>query len=639
MMNVFDQGSRIVLGPEDEALAELAGFTVGGRQESVTATAGSASAVVAEKPYYSKRPHKKSRTGCRNCKVRKVKCDEARPSCRACVLRRAECVYPTPAPEPAVDGRPSILAQTEPCYKVAAATSAVLSLRGPRQGRRPRADEANGNGSLSSRSASSDDGMAMNVRVVAEPQFCPTPDVDAVDMKLLWFYTTNTFQSFSPDGGRGMRVDDVLRVDVVQHAFASPFLMNCLLGLTVLHLQYLGQPDVVPAPRAIAYRARTFEGYRRAIEAADPSTYPALLACSLLLCALSSQMFREPDTKPLYVVDWMMVWRGIGLIIDLIRPQALVDSGMQVLFHRPRLDLDSSAAKIPNNLLFMVSSIPLGDPDFEHRDTYYDTLKYLGSLYGELEAGFSPILDLRLVTFFTFVPKNFITVARMHRPRALVILAHYLAFTKVIDRVWWMENIADREIRNICDLLDSSSSNTTNPWTSLLHVPRTVVQLTSKYDIARVLLNNSSWDDPDAVNRYEGPTLDPRVQTLTWVDDTGKEVDLREGAFIRKSESESSPPSSVTNATATTTATTTNMALFPNGIAGRSSSSSPDAGSSPESTAGTVVGVVGGAPQHASSASPSSPASAAITADSPVFHPPETVDAITLTLPYFHRQL
>ncbi|KAI3321896.1 hypothetical protein HD806DRAFT_502242, partial [Xylariaceae sp. AK1471] len=32
-----------------------------------------------------RRPHSKSRTGCRVCKSRRVKCDETRPSCRRCL--------------------------------------------------------------------------------------------------------------------------------------------------------------------------------------------------------------------------------------------------------------------------------------------------------------------------------------------------------------------------------------------------------------------------------------------------------------------------------------------------------------------------------------------------------------------------
>ncbi|KAK3636088.1 hypothetical protein LTR22_018935 [Elasticomyces elasticus] len=42
-----------------------------------------------------KRRHHKSRTGCTNCKQRRVKCDEARPKCERCTWRDDPCVYPS----------------------------------------------------------------------------------------------------------------------------------------------------------------------------------------------------------------------------------------------------------------------------------------------------------------------------------------------------------------------------------------------------------------------------------------------------------------------------------------------------------------------------------------------------------------
>ncbi|PLB55873.1 putative C6 transcription factor [Aspergillus steynii IBT 23096] len=40
-----------------------------------------------------KRPHRKSRRGCLNCKARKVKCQETRPACANCVTRDMDCRY------------------------------------------------------------------------------------------------------------------------------------------------------------------------------------------------------------------------------------------------------------------------------------------------------------------------------------------------------------------------------------------------------------------------------------------------------------------------------------------------------------------------------------------------------------------
>lgn len=51
----------------------------------------------ADKPYHAKRPHRKSRAGCINCKQRRVKCSEDKPRCRACTLRKEDCRYPPAA--------------------------------------------------------------------------------------------------------------------------------------------------------------------------------------------------------------------------------------------------------------------------------------------------------------------------------------------------------------------------------------------------------------------------------------------------------------------------------------------------------------------------------------------------------------
>ncbi|PGH13487.1 hypothetical protein AJ79_03617 [Helicocarpus griseus UAMH5409] len=46
-----------------------------------------------------RRPHRKSRNGCFECKRRRIKCDELKPSCTRCVLGLNKCIYPsTPAP-------------------------------------------------------------------------------------------------------------------------------------------------------------------------------------------------------------------------------------------------------------------------------------------------------------------------------------------------------------------------------------------------------------------------------------------------------------------------------------------------------------------------------------------------------------
>ena len=436
-----------------------------------------------DKPYHSKRPHRKSRAGCKNCKARKVKCDEIRPRCRACRLRREDCVYAVSPPSSVKS--PS----TE------ASSLAVSAIASP-----------------ASQFAALDTGSPP---LVDEPLFIP-PQSDRLDMKLLWFYTTTGFNSFSIEAGHSPHIDDILKVKIPQHAFANPFLMNSLLGLSALQLQ--GVEHDVPPERAIAYRARAFEGYRSAIEEAKPETYPALLASSLLLTALASQTFREDDCRPLYIIDWMIVWRGIGLIVSLITPQALHDSGMAMLFARPPVDLDASALQIPNNLLFMLSTIEKADPDYTEVDVYYDTLKYLGSLYLELQNGFSPILDLRVITWFTFLPKGFVELARQRRPRALVIIAHYLAFVKLCQQLWWLRGISDREVRGISRYLGEE-------YYPILRIPRNAVYIEDRLELAQLILDNNTWETE---SKYKGEDRDERAKNLGLVDDLGSAVNFAE---------------------------------------------------------------------------------------------------------------
>ncbi|KAL6414016.1 Sterol regulatory element-binding protein ECM22 [Ilyonectria robusta] len=450
-------------------------------------------AAPADRPYHSKRPHKKSRAGCRNCKARKVKCDEVRPTCRSCRLRKVECVYPTPAASFPASSSTSATVLPSP----APSTADHCFVRG---------NSPDGISSPSSVAVSQRQGSPT---VVAQPLWCPS-NIDAADMKLLWFYTASTSQSFSVSTGVQDPVAEILKVRMVQVAFETPFLMDSLFALSSLHMQSLNQ-ELDPS-RALAYRARSFEGYRRAVEAAAPESYAALIANSLFLTALSSQVFREEDGKDLYIIDWMIVWRGIGLVIELMGIENLFQTGMYALFNRPPIDLLRASSSIPNHLLFMVSSIKPDELDYPDIKTYHETLKYVGSLYGSLEDGITPVMCLRIITWFTFLPRRFIELARQRRPRALVIIAYYAAFLKIVKSVWWLEGVGHRSLLDICKYLGPE-------WEHLLVIPQAAMQVDDELGLVRVIFQDPNWVPPQPTNLRLDPTA-----SITMVDDAGRRV-------------------------------------------------------------------------------------------------------------------
>ncbi|KAG6360663.1 hypothetical protein INS49_011728 [Diaporthe citri] len=482
-----------------------------------------------ERPYHAKRPHRKSRLGCRNCKARKVKCDEAKPSCGTCSLRKDTCNYPTPqnaAPAAQPSSSSGIAAApppaplpVQPSSSASAASTSVrfaygspLSVRTAASPALPYQHYSPGPPS-DCRRGSQDDASnssgSTELIIVDEPPV-KLAGTDEYDMKLLWFYSTETYASFSIEAGRIPFIDKILKSHIITFAFQSPFLMDCILGLSALHMQSLHM--TVPVSKAITYRARAFSGYRRAIERADPKDFPALLACSLLLCMLSSEAFREPDMKPLYIIDWMVLWRGIGLIMDIIPIEILVSSGLEKLFSRPAFNLNQTALHIPNNLFFMITSIKEDDEDYPYVEAYYSTLKFLGGLYLELETGFSPVLSMRIITW-------------KRRPRALVILAHYLSFLKMVEGVWWMLGIGDRSIQDIIDHLGPE-------WQPLLSVPRAAMSIHDKVELAKLIRGNHAWEPAEVDQIMQHPN--PDLRKFTMVNNQGQEVayNKEEGGWV-----------------------------------------------------------------------------------------------------------
>ncbi|PHH73571.1 hypothetical protein CDD83_4714 [Cordyceps sp. RAO-2017] len=356
-----------------------------------------------EKPYYSKRPHKKSRNGCEACKARKIKCDETRPVCQTCTSRSQECIFPnfqestlmeasasTPAVMP--DHRPGsrVEALTTSSLTFTIANRPVVAVGSVPDFRRPF--------------------LPPPPPVVIGPFFRPW-GVDMTDMRLLWHFTTHTCSTFSVEGGARKPAEKLLREDSVQLAFGNPFLMQTLFALAGLHQQNLRM--TFDRRRALCYRTKTFRSFNEALSICIPETLPALLVNSLLLTALTSQNFRDWDGKDLYIIDWMMIWRGIRLIFDSVDKRELANSGLQALLHRPSIDLWQAAAAIPVGLLLMVDGIGDNDPDHAFVEAYRKTLTHLGSLYHNLrQDGLGAVMRLRIITWFTFLPDRFVELVR-----------------------------------------------------------------------------------------------------------------------------------------------------------------------------------------------------------------------------------
>ncbi|KAF4839079.1 hypothetical protein CGCTS75_v000547 [Colletotrichum tropicale] len=318
----------------------------------------------------------------------------------------------------------------------------------------------------------------MNPRMVHEPLIC-LPTTDAVDMKLLWFYTSSTCKSLSYVDDTQRPINDMLQTVLVQHAFEASFLMDSILELASHHMQSLGQ--TTEPTRTLMYQARSVEGYRKAIEDAKPSTYGALLANSVLRPILSTQAFGDASSNHLHILDWMILWRGVGSIINITSASSIKTTGMAPLFSRPPMDLTASTAAIPKDLLLMISFIDREDPDFADLPAYQNGLRALGCLFDYLSRGIDSVMLLRIITWGTDSVNGIVDLARARRPRALVIIAHYACFLKLLQGVWWLAGFGQQSIKAICHEIGPE-------WHSFLSIPLSAMLVESHSDLTSLLL-------------------------------------------------------------------------------------------------------------------------------------------------------
>lgn len=94
------------------------------------------------------------------------------------------------------------------------------------------------------------------------------------------------------------------------------------------------------------------------------------------------------------------------------------------------------------------------ETDATTQETYHRTVALLGSIYHAILADEpTHYICKRVTAFGPMVPQPFIRLLAQRRPRALVILAHYMALVKYIDGYWWLGGRAEMEIHGVQSVL------------------------------------------------------------------------------------------------------------------------------------------------------------------------------------------
>ncbi|KAI1272821.1 hypothetical protein F5Y07DRAFT_284517 [Xylaria sp. FL0933] len=368
-----------------------------------------------------RRPHSKSRTGCRVCKSRRVKCDETRPSCRRCQTHGVQCDFlfendTTTAPRVHQDS----------------SSRDALSIH-----------------QLTSPSIAS----------TPEASRYPTPWFSVFELELFHHFITSTSLTLAFDP----TVRSFWRVNVPQLGFSHPYVLKAVFAIAALHLSRLRpqQKDALVEQAMVHYTAASSTALPL-IPTATGDNFPPIFHFSMLTTIITFARPRTPDNLLLVsngiLPDWLIVTRGIRVLLQSEGEAVLSMSCLDALFYRS-LKLSTAwetadqehegLAELENN--FRTHSQPHKVADLCHGIL---TLKRCFNLYAM--DGYSEEERMRsALLWLVKIPDPLIELLKDHDNEALCVLAFFCVLLKRMDYMWWIEGWAFHLIERIYSTLDS----------------------------------------------------------------------------------------------------------------------------------------------------------------------------------------
>ncbi|KAK2752596.1 hypothetical protein FQN55_006709 [Onygenales sp. PD_40] len=388
-----------------------------------------------EPAFHSRKPHRKSRTGCSNCKKRRVKCDETKPGCKKCAAYGISCDY---AESQLVPKSKSAFPFASKFAETRAIDSTTYSLA--------MSELADKIESALRLAPNTNDEFHMVSRA------SHTKGIEAFHH----FINLSNDNPALTETGRDVTNGDMLRV-----AFQTPYLMHAILGVATTNLRRLlkWDPSYSIAERYHWQRAITL--YQR--ELATPigvHNMDGLMSTCMLMGVLSfasedyhpekSWLFSDDPTA----LNWLLLQCGLRYLLGFTAPHLQESIWFKVFMesdddkhtyddHRPGAEgLHPGLAELCG----------IEDDTTEETNPYHWPLRML-----------SPLLPLpptrehfgKITSFMGRLLPDYTALLQKKDPRAVLILGYWLG-KKCQENHWWMHPRVHSECIAVCMFLEDS---------------------------------------------------------------------------------------------------------------------------------------------------------------------------------------
>ncbi|OJJ06456.1 hypothetical protein ASPVEDRAFT_87755 [Aspergillus versicolor CBS 583.65] len=342
-----------------------------------------------------RRPHKKSRFGCTECKRRHMKCDEKRPICGNCVASERLCGY-------------------------AELTVLAMQSGNTRAGKKRARSPA----------SSSMPDTPPELTALAQPD----PPVNILHVELFHHLSTQTFPSISETGsGRSLPLGEI-----IEFGLAAPYLLNELLALAALHLGIIRAPQKGKSPSVPAF------------------CFASILGVHLLCDTL---VFRDDANETFLdfldrFIHYLRIHRGARTMIagnwGALKQTSLepVLSGSEASLRTKDEGRGDGDADVCNSLLARIRAAKLGAATTGTYEAAIESLQH--SLNPSAAEGATAIEKMHgAVAWPVMVSAEYTDMLAQRRPEALVILAHYAVSLHACRDMWVFGDGGEFLIRSI----------------------------------------------------------------------------------------------------------------------------------------------------------------------------------------------
>ncbi|KAI0012868.1 hypothetical protein F4779DRAFT_567203 [Xylariaceae sp. FL0662B] len=438
--------------------------------------------------------HKKSRAGCTRCKQRRVKCDEDRPSCGSCRRHRVECVYNGKVSSNAAEGSASTSragsrssvhsadAPTSTGLRTTATTGKALTqpTTSALESRNKDIPAQSLYNSISSPSPGSSHPTLVNDDTDADI------DLPEGSWRRIWELRLlhNQYNTRIPQPYYTPQICDIIHMwssDIPEMAMSMAQRHNrcSLLYITFAHSAlnlWTRTTDEKERDELIrlqqTYQLMSSKDQRRDIEElsrgisqnAEYVCFSSLkmLSHSLALVQTLSVDPWEPPTQ------WLHMGHGAGKVFGMA--SSLIDSAsnskIAMYVNSPPVMRDPKDTILSDHSPLDWLLAHPGDPgliaeqadqelyDEEVLAVYKKALAYTCSVQRAIDAG---ELDYAIVRrfggFAVWVPTEFTRFIEERRPRAMVILAHFMSLWLNYEHIWLIGKAGEGQIRGIYENL------------------------------------------------------------------------------------------------------------------------------------------------------------------------------------------